>query len=403
MESTAVPWLLHSDIVIVFGYKNSLLYDLRENYVRLIWFTDYETYQLKNFLLNKKETPFVKYILHDVLQIKSSELKQPKRLDLKLKYYPNEFSFAWIEVTNKCNLKCLHCYGNFGLERAKDLSIKEISLIIRELKKIGIEKVQLIGGEPLLLPHLLDIILLLKKSGFDEIEIFTNATLMTDKLAYFFHKHSIKVALSLYSYDPRTHDKITQVKNSFKHLQNALIYLDRYDVKYRISVVKMKYNYQTDLLKIRKVLKLKNTVDIREDIVRIVREDLRKILNIEQLKKKRITLDSFKESSLPSSFVKRNFFRHNCFSTKIYIDVFLDVYPCVMERRVKYGNLNHDSLENILRKHTHIINLTKDNIEHCSLCEFRYVCFDCRPDNTYNFLSKPQHCKYNPYRGIWND
>jgi len=50
-------------------------------------------------------------------------------------------------------------------------------------------------------------------------------------------------------------------------------------------------------------------------------------------------------------------------------------------------------------------NITKDQIETCKDCEFRYVCTDCRAylKNPSSMFSKPLKCGYNPYKGIWEE
>lgn len=50
-------------------------------------------------------------------------------------------------------------------------------------------------------------------------------------------------------------------------------------------------------------------------------------------------------------------------------------------------------------------NITKDQIEVCKDCEFRYICTDCRAytEDPANMLSKPLKCGYDPYTGTWSD
>jgi hypothetical protein len=53
-----------------------------------------------------------------------------------------------------------------------------------------------------------------------------------------------------------------------------------------------------------------------------------------------------------------------------------------------------------------VIRLNKDKIDVCCGCEFRYLCFDCRPDASglsANMLSKPWNCTYLPAEGQWSN
>jgi radical SAM protein with 4Fe4S-binding SPASM domain len=47
--------------------------------------------------------------------------------------------------------------------------------------------------------------------------------------------------------------------------------------------------------------------------------------------------------------------------------------------------------------------ITKDQINVCKDCEFRYICTDCRAytTNIDNDYSKPLKCSYDPYKGKW--
>ena len=72
-----------------------------------------------------------------------------------------------------------------------------------------------------------------------------------------------------------------------------------------------------------------------------------------------------------------------------------------MERRFSHGNI-HDSKSIHLKPS--ILKMNKDYIKGCSECEFRYCCFDCRPDSlTEDIFSKPWYCTYNPEIGTWED
>ncbi|MFS4432339.1 SPASM domain-containing protein [Chryseobacterium sp. S90] len=77
-----------------------------------------------------------------------------------------------------------------------------------------------------------------------------------------------------------------------------------------------------------------------------------------------------------------------------------------------FGNITDSSLENALN-HPELKkywNLTKDSIEVCKNCEFRYICTDCRAyteqtdiNNEGLDISKPLKCGYNPYTGEWEE
>ena len=74
------------------------------------------------------------------------------------------------------------------------------------------------------------------------------------------------------------------------------------------------------------------------------------------------------------------------------------------------GNVaKDDSLDNVLKDEIQELwRITKDDVLVCSDCEYRYVCFDCRPiseganEGRGNYKSAPYpRCTYNPYEGEW--
>lgn len=73
-----------------------------------------------------------------------------------------------------------------------------------------------------------------------------------------------------------------------------------------------------------------------------------------------------------------------------------------MERRFCHGNIQRHSLKEIINES--IRTLSKDHIETCKSCEYRYACFDCRPDsNGADKYAKPWYCSYDPLTGTWQD
>ncbi len=98
---------------------------------------------------------------------------------------------------------------------------------------------------------------------------------------------------------------------------------------------------------------------------------------------------------------------HNtCLNKKIAIDKNGNIKNCPAMPLI-LGNIKNSSLEDILA-HPHLKkywNITKDQIEVCKDCEFRYVCTDCRAylENPEDMYSKPLKCGYNPYTNEWEE
>src|SRR3974377_214992 len=86
-----------------------------------------------------------------------------------------------ISVTDRCNLRCSYCMPEnvVFLDRAKLLTFEEIAQFVRVAVPLGIDKVRLTGGEPLMrrdLPRL--VAMLAAVPGLKDIGLTTNGLLL---------------------------------------------------------------------------------------------------------------------------------------------------------------------------------------------------------------------------------
>ena len=102
---------------------------------------------------------------------------------------------------------------------------------------------------------------------------------------------------------------------------------------------------------------------------------------------------------------------NSCLAGKISIDVDGNIKNCPSMSQ-SFGNIKDITLEEALyhKDFKKYWNLTKDKIEVCKDCEFRYICTDCRAytEKTHTNeegldTSKPLKCGYNPYTGEWEE
>lgn len=103
---------------------------------------------------------------------------------------------------------------------------------------------------------------------------------------------------------------------------------------------------------------------------------------------------------------------HNsCFHKKTGIDIDGHIKNRPAMSR-SFGNIRDTTLEEALRHKDfkRYRNLTKDGIEVCKDCEFRYICTDCRAyteqthfDQNQLDVSKPLKCDYDPYTAEWQE
>ncbi len=96
---------------------------------------------------------------------------------------------------------------------------------------------------------------------------------------------------------------------------------------------------------------------------------------------------------------------NNCLNRKIGVDKSGLIKNCPSMTE-SFGHISNVSLDSVLQQQDFKKkwNITKDTVEVCRDCEFRYICTDCRAYTTGDNASvngKPAKCQYNPYEAIW--
>jgi radical SAM protein with 4Fe4S-binding SPASM domain len=125
-----------------------------------------------------------------------------------------------LALTLRCNLRCVHCYVREEPRQPcvdkPELKTDQWKMIIEEIKEAGCLNLLLTGGEPLLREDFAEIYTHAKKSGF-LVTVFTNGTLVTDKILELFRELPPRqVDISLYGATARTYERITGVPGSFR-------------------------------------------------------------------------------------------------------------------------------------------------------------------------------------------
>jgi MoaA/NifB/PqqE/SkfB family radical SAM enzyme len=124
--------------------------------------------------------------------------------------------FLWLELTAKCNLRCVHCYAESAPDRPlhQKLTLHDWKRALREGADVGCDNVQFIGGEPTLYPGLADLLHEARSNGYKTVEVYTNGTAFTARLKRAFADLGIDLAFSVYADDAAVHDAITLQKGS---------------------------------------------------------------------------------------------------------------------------------------------------------------------------------------------
>ncbi len=117
----------------------------------------------------------------------------------------SEVRFMWLDITGRCQLRCVHCYADSGPESGHGtMTAADWKRVIGEAADAGVRMVQFIGGEPTLYPALPMLIGHALARDL-EVEVFTNLVHVTPALWEAFSRPGVRLATSWYTDDPAEH------------------------------------------------------------------------------------------------------------------------------------------------------------------------------------------------------
>lgn len=115
-----------------------------------------------------------------------------------------------VSVTQRCNLDCIYCHreGEGKASERTEMSASEIGRLLKVGRKLGIDKLKLTGGEPLMRK---DIVQIVREAArhMDEISLTTNGTLLKSKAKALRNAGLDRVNVSLDTLDPNLYRKLT--------------------------------------------------------------------------------------------------------------------------------------------------------------------------------------------------
>lgn len=318
-----------------------------------------------------------------------------------------KLDFFWAELTGKCNLLCKHCYADANpYNDMEELSTDEWKDLLSQGFSQGATSVQFIGGEPLLRKDLLLLVSHANSLGYKKIEIFTNGTLITNRfLDQLAHIPGICFAISLYSDQEQVHDAVTGIKGSWSKTVHGIEQIKCHNYPIRIALIIMHMNEVT----YESTFSFCNKMGIGCPHPDIVRASGRAISS---LRPSRIDLLEKFYKLKPEFYTSEDKFHRSinyntCWANKLAITPSGEVIPCIFARDTIIGNVKTSKLSDILKSENivKLWGLTKDQVEVCNKCEYRYACKDCRPlaiSQSNNIFGKNPRCMYDPSTGLWS-
>jgi GTP 3',8-cyclase len=148
-----------------------------------------------------------------------------------------------ISITDRCNMRCVYCMPNGNTEWFEDnniLTYDEIVKLATILARLGIEKIRVTGGEPLVRPKVEDLIKSI--SNIDEVKAIsmtTNALLLRDKVRQLRDAGLSSINVSLDTFKEDRFKAITGIRGLSK-VMNAIRVADDAGLKIKINTVIMR-------------------------------------------------------------------------------------------------------------------------------------------------------------------
>ncbi len=128
-----------------------------------------------------------------------------------------------VSVTDRCNYRCVYCRSGEAMTPPSELPMQDYLRLVRVFASLGIEKVRLTGGEPLLRRGLVDLVgelaqLRTPQGKRLDLAITTNGHLLAP-LAWPLKAAGLnRVTVSMDAVEPGTFTRITRVPGSFEHV-----------------------------------------------------------------------------------------------------------------------------------------------------------------------------------------
>lgn len=311
-----------------------------------------------------------------------------------------------IELTSKCNERCIHCYIPHETKSAQinyDLMIKALD----ECKSMGVMTIVFSGGEAMLHPNFCEFLRYAKDLDLNVV-VLSNLTLLNDEIVEALkYRHPSCVNVSLYSMNPEVHDSITTIKGSQEITKKNIIKLIENNIPVQINCPVMKQNKDDfdEVVKWGQGYKCSVVVDYLI-MARCDRstDNLKNRLSsneLEQVITKLLNSDIVFQTNIKnrdeSKLGKHDGNERVCGVglTSLCMISNGDVYPCVGWHKCVLGNLNKTTLDDIWNNSSQIKYLRELRMKDFKKC-------DGCPDYDYCLMCMSRNSNEDPNGDIFN-
>lgn len=342
----------------------------------------------------KKVSKFIDEFIKDsydsgVIDIKETKYDNP----INIKIYGSESywtpKIVSIELTHKCPLKCKHCYVDAGEGKSIDYNLLE--KICKEVIELGIERIQLTGGEPLVYDKIDEIINFICDHNL-ELDLYTSGVVSSKNIYDTIEKiKNIKGTIQV-SIDglKSTHDEIRGVNGSF----DKSIEFIRKSSELGVNTTVATCIIDQELEEIEELVKILKSIGVKRFRLGNISEQGRAKDNVvatkfEKQQKintwKKYLAKKYNDSSFFVEFVDEKIIEafqldnRSCGMGYDMVKISPDglIYPCILSES-PVGDIKNRGLKDfIINKSSVFTDLKKPGKEFCSECEYESTCNGC--------------------------
>src|SRR6266540_4096932 len=133
-----------------------------------------------------------------------------------------DVTLLWLEITQRCQLECMHCYASSGPTRTHGTMTNEMWIrVIDQAAAAGVRSLKFIGGEPTLHPWLPELVTHTVSRGL-RVSIYSNLLRIPAGVWQVLTLPGVELETSYYSDGAEQHDAITGRPGSYRRTMSTI-------------------------------------------------------------------------------------------------------------------------------------------------------------------------------------
>ena len=310
------------------------------------------------------------------------EAKEFESLDVTC---TNEDKGMYIYLTNKCNLRCKHCYMFAGKEELNELTSQEIFKLLKDFYDNNGKMVTFTGGEVTQRSDLIEILKYSSKLGLVNT-VLTNGVEWNEELVNKAYQYINEVQISIDGYDEDSNSNVRGNGNFGKAMSTAELFFEK-NVRMSIAITPLfdgLENLKEEYVQFGKTLidKFKDGefhLKFNYELLEGRNINLGNVDNKKYSENMHYIVDECYENSEEEEFIlnhKYNVILNNCGYGGITVAANGDLYFCNRIHELKsYGNIRKTDFTKIMELSKTARKLSDiNNLKPCCNCELKYIC-----------------------------